>query len=101
MRKISTLLLALAGFFSTVPAWAQDAAVGEKHAQVCIGCHGIPGYQASFPQVHKVPMISGQNSGYIIAALTAYRKGERKHPTMTAVATVLTDQNMADRKSVV
>ncbi len=63
---------------------------------MCIGCHGIPGYQASFPQVHKVPKISGQNAPYIVAALTAYRKGERKHPTMRAIAGSLSDQDMAD-----
>ena len=49
-----------------------DAARGK--VAMCIGCHGIPGYQASFPEVHKVPMISGQNAKYIAAALTAYQK---------------------------
>ncbi len=63
---------------------------------MCIGCHGIPGYQASFPEVHKVPMISGQNAKYIVSALTAYQKGERKHPTMKGIAAPLTEQDMAD-----
>ena len=63
---------------------------------MCIGCHGIKGYQASFPEVHKVPMISGQSAKYIVAALTAYKKGERKHPTMRAIAASLTEQDMAD-----
>ena len=31
-------------------------------------------------------MIAGQNAKYIAAALAAYRKGERKHPTMRAIA---------------
>ena len=51
---------------------------------MCIGCHSIPGYQASFPEVYKVPMIAGQSAKYIVAALNAYKKGERKHPTMRA-----------------
>jgi cytochrome c553 len=63
---------------------------------MCIGCHGIPGYQASFPEVHKVPMIAGQGAKYVIAALGEYKKGERKHPTMRAIAAPLTDQDMAD-----
>jgi cytochrome c553 len=63
---------------------------------MCIGCHGMPGYQASFPEVHKVPMISGQSAKYIIAALGEYKKGERKHPTMRGIAGSLTDQDMAD-----
>ena len=61
---------------------------------MCIGCHGIEGYQASFPEVHKVPMISGQNAKYIVAALTAYKNGDRKHPTMRGIADSLSDQDM-------
>src|SRR5690606_6843034 len=57
---------------------------------------GIPGYQASFPEVHKVPMISGQNAGYIAAALHAYQKGERRHPTMRSIADSLSEQDIAD-----
>ena len=63
---------------------------------MCIGCHGINGYQASFPEVHKVPMISGQSAKYIVAALTAYKNGDRKHPTMRGIADTLTDQDMTD-----
>jgi cytochrome c553 len=96
MTKASSLLLALAGVLCAAPALAQNAARGEKIAQMCVGCHGIPGYQASFPEVHKVPKISGQNSAYIVAALNAYKRGERKHPSMTGIATTLTEQDMAD-----
>ncbi len=63
---------------------------------MCIGCHGIPGYQASFPEVYKVPMISGQSAKYIVAALSGYKKGDRKHPTMRAIAGSLSEQDMAD-----
>ena len=97
MSKAITLLLVLAGALSTATsAHAQDAAAGAKKAATCIGCHGIKGYQSSFPEVHKVPMISGQNAKYIVAALTAYKKGERKHPTMRAIAGSMTDTDMAD-----
>lgn len=73
-----------------------DAKAGESKVDMCIGCHGIPGYQASFPQVYKVPMIGGQNEAYIVAALQAYKKGERKHPSMRAVAEPLSEQDIAD-----
>ena len=94
---ISSVLLASL----SLAAQAQDAkggsaAAGEKKAAMCIGCHGIKGYQASFPEVHKVPMISGQGAKYIAAALASYKKGDRKHPTMRAVTGSLTDQDMAD-----
>lgn len=78
------------------PAAAQDANAGQKKAAMCIGCHGIPGYQASFPEIHKVPMISGQNAKFIVASLEAYKKGERKHPTMRAISASLSEQDMAD-----
>jgi cytochrome c553 len=41
-------------------------------------------------------MIGGQNAAYIATALAAYKAGERKHPTMRAIAGSLTDQDMAD-----
>ena len=97
MSKATTFLLALAGALTSLTsAQAQDVAAGEKKAAMCIGCHGIHGYQASFPEVHKVPMISGQGAKYIVASLNAYKKGERKHPTMRGIAASLTDADMAD-----
>jgi cytochrome c553 len=97
MIKAIPLLLALAGSATMVPvAQAQDAAAGEKKAAMCIGCHGILGYRASFPEVHKVPMIAGQNAQYLQNALLEYKKGERKHPTMRAIAVSLGEKDMAD-----
>jgi cytochrome c553 len=73
-----------------------DANAGATKIAMCVGCHGIAGYQASFPEVYKVPKISGQSEKYITTVLNAYKKGERKHPTMRGIATSLTDQDMAD-----
>ena len=98
MKTALTLTLALAG--ASFAAQAQDlqgdAARGATLNATCIGCHGIQGYQSSFPEVYHVPAISGQNAKYIMAALNAYKRGERKHPTMHAVAASLTEQDMAD-----
>jgi cytochrome c553 len=66
----------------------------EAKTAMCFGCHGIKGYQASFPEVYKVPKISGQSAKYIIAALNAYKNGDRKHPTMRGIAASLSDQDM-------
>ena len=97
MNKLLSTAFALAALFGALPAaQAQDAKAGEKKIAMCIGCHGIPGYQASFPEILKVPMIAGQNAKYIVASLTAYKKGDRKHPTMRSVAGSLSDQDMAD-----
>jgi cytochrome c553 len=98
MKIALTLMLALSGASFTAQAQELkgDAARGATLNASCIGCHGIPGYQSSFPEVHRVPAISGQNAKYIVAALNAYKKGERKHGTMRAVATALSEQDMAD-----
>ena len=73
-----------------------DAKAGENKTSMCIGCHALPGYKASFPHVYSVPMISGQSQAYLAAALEAYRKGDRSHPTMRAIAGSLSDQDIAD-----
>ena len=96
MKKLLKISLALAALIGFGNAFAQDVAAGQKKIAMCIGCHGIPGYQASFPEVHKVPMIAGQNAKYIASALNAYAKGERKHPTMRGIAQTLTEQDIAD-----
>ena len=100
MNKLLIKLSALVVSFVTVSALAQDikgdAKAGESKNAMCIGCHGIKGYQASFPEVYKVPMISGQAARYIVSSLNAYKKGERKHPSMRGIAETLSDQDMAD-----
>ena len=99
MKTLLTLLVA-ASAFAVSAAYAQnvkgDAKAGAGKVAMCIGCHGIPGYQASFPEIYKVPKIAGQNPQFIAAALNAYKKGERKHPTMRGIAESLTDQDIAD-----
>jgi len=104
LRKMNILLSSVLALFVTSvtasTAMAQevkgDAKAGAGKIATCIGCHGIKGYQASFPEIYRVPMISGQNAKYISTALAAYQKGERKHPTMRGIATTLSDQDMAD-----
>ena len=100
MNKTLTTLFALAVASVTALSHAQEAKgdveAGKQKIAMCIGCHGIPGYQASFPEVHKVPMISGQSAKYIAAALVAYQKGERKHPTMRGIAESLSEKDIAD-----
>lgn len=96
MKKLLQISLALAAAVSASGALAQDIKAGEKKIAMCIGCHGIVGYQASFPEIHRVPMIAGQNAKYIVAALQGYAKGDRKHPTMRGIAASLSEQDMAD-----
>lgn len=99
-KLLLSLSAGLVAFVTASCAYAQeikgDIKAGEKKIAMCIGCHGIAGYQASFPEIHKVPKISGQGAKYLTSALNAYKKGERKHPTMRGIAESLTDQDIAD-----
>ena len=73
-----------------------DAAAGKAKNGMCIGCHGIEGYKTAFPTVYSVPKLGGQHADYIVAALRAYKSGERTHPSMRAIAAGLSDKDMAD-----
>src|ERR671928_1920312 len=74
------------------PASAEKALPVENFHAQCIGCHGIPGYKTAFPEVYHVPKIAGQQPGYIIAALKAYKSGERSHPSMRGIAASLSEE---------
>lgn len=96
---LAAAVLALASGFASAqtpaPAAAGgDPAKGREKTQMCAGCHGIPRWQASFPEVYKVPMIVGQHEAYIVKALQEYKSGERNHPTMHAIASTLSDDDM-------
>lgn len=92
LPAISVALLAAA------PAVAQDgrADAAKDKIAMCQGCHGIPGYRNTFPNVYHVPKIGGQHPKYLVSALLQYKKGERSHPTMRGIAESLSEQDMAD-----
>jgi cytochrome c553 len=76
---------------------AAAAATGQRldnAIALCIGCHGIPGYKTAFPEVYHVPRIAGQQPGYIVNALKAYKSGERSHPSMRGIAASLSEEDM-------
>lgn len=85
-------LAASLAFFSW-PALAQgDAEAGRELGFTCLGCHGIEGQRNAYPSF-RVPRLAGQKSEYLEAALSAYRSGNRPHPTMQAHAGSLTDDD--------
>lgn len=97
---------------AATPAAAQPAAPSAEATQVpvtvtgnadkgrtltytCQGCHGIQGYKNAYPNYH-VPRIGGQSAEYLTNALTEYKNGNRKHPTMQAQSQSFSDQDIAD-----
>ena len=88
-----TLLLAASAQAQNVIG---TAAAGKNDVFMCEGCHNSSGYRVAFPEVYRVPMLNGQNAGYIEQALKEYRSGARNNQTMRAIASSLTDQEIAD-----
>lgn len=78
---------------ATAPAG--DIERGRQLTYTCQGCHGVPGYENAYP-TFRVPMIGGQSEVYLANALTAYKHGERQHPTMQAQAESFSEADIAD-----
>jgi cytochrome c553 len=77
----------------TTPASADDLAAGRKKvATVCAACHGVDGL-AKNPDA---PNLAGDNTGYIIKQLKAFKSGTRQQDQMTIIAKDLSDDDMAN-----
>lgn len=91
--RIAALFVCLV---AALPAFAEgDVERGEELAYTCLGCHGIKGYRNAYPSF-RVPKLGGQKATYLVAAIKGYRSGERQHPTMSAQANSLSDQDIED-----
>jgi cytochrome c553 len=102
MASVSLTLTLSAASFSAIaqtqaPVAKGDAALGRaKAVAICSGCHGVPGTKTAYPEVYDVPKIGGQNEAYLVSALKAYRSGDRYNQTMKALASSLTDAEVAN-----
>src|ERR1043165_612924 len=100
---VSLSLLALGASLSasnvahgqTPPAFNGDAKRGHALTYTCNGCHAIPNYKNVYP-TYSVPKLHGQRPEYLVAALKAYKSGERSHGTMHSQASSMSEQDMAD-----
>ncbi|HYK24675.1 MAG TPA: c-type cytochrome [Steroidobacteraceae bacterium] len=100
-RRSALLAAAACGALAGTAVLAQSAPLtgnperGKEISYTCLGCHGIEGYRNAYPD-YSVPELRGQHPEYIVAALQAYKSGERSHTTMHAQASELSPQDMAD-----
>ena len=78
------------------PASAGNADAGKNKIYQCQGCHGIADWKTAFPEVYRVPKLGGQRPEYLVAAMKAYKTGDRDFATMRAMVSGLSDQDMAD-----
>src|ERR1700683_5239042 len=81
MRKIWVTLV---GLIALAPGAARAQGIEEK-AQVCTACHGENGV----PQQSVIPVIWGQQLGYLFLQLRDFKSGARKNELMAPIMQTL------------
>jgi len=69
---------------------AGDEAAGARAAAACAGCHGDRGVTSS----PTVPNLAGQDAGYFVEAMRAYKSGTRSDESMKGVAATMDEATM-------
>jgi cytochrome c553 len=87
--KRSSIAIALA--VAVFPFSARAQSIEEK-AQICSACHGENGVPPQ--QVIAVPVIWGQNLGYLFFQLRDFKSGARKNDQMTPIADGLEPEDL-------
>ena len=87
MRSIPIAALALAGSLAAASGGAQSI---EDKAKLCASCHGAAG----IPIDPKIPVIWGQQPGYLYIDLRDFKLGTRKNELMAPVAAGLSREDM-------
>ena len=93
MKKITILLTAI---YLAIPLTANaggNVEAGAKKSETCKACHGEGGAKPIQPDY---PVLAGQHSDYIVAALTQYKAGKRKNASMNGFAAALTQDAIRD-----
>ena len=76
-----------------IPASAEpagDVAAGKATAVMCAACHVIGGPNPD----PSWPSLGGQNAGYLVASLKAFKAGDRKSELMSPMAQTLSDTDV-------
>ncbi len=74
------------------PARPDPVAAGKAAAAACGGCHGETGVS----KTPGMPSLAGLDPKYFVAAMTAYKSGQRKHDMMKSFAAPLSDGDIAN-----
>lgn len=89
MKRILFIGLALS---IGAAAQAADIAAGKAKSTTCVACHGSNGISNN----PVWPNLAGQKEQYLVAAITAYRDGDRQNPLMAPMAKPLSDEDIAN-----
>gem|GEM_PF-88469 len=98
IHSISTRLFAGILLSIAVGAQAADVDAGRQKAAMCAGCHGSDGRGSSsgIGISEEYPNLAGQKQAYLLKQLQAFKSGERKNPTMSAMVASLSKTDMAN-----
>jgi len=90
MKKIASVVMmsALLGLSSSV--LAGDVEAGKAKAASCAGCHGAAGVSNN----PLWPNLAGQQVGYMVKQMKAFRDGTRNDPMMSPMAKPLSDADI-------
>ncbi|MCW8934154.1 MAG: cytochrome c [Gammaproteobacteria bacterium] len=90
-KQVLTMLAAAVLAVSASSAMAAgDVAKGKAKAASCAACHGANGVS----MIPTYPNLKGQKAAYFVKQLKAFKSGDRKDPTMNAMAKPLSDADM-------
>src|ERR1700761_4578089 len=93
MLRLVCLVLVLGLSFGSARADGDAKAGAQKIRTLqCQSCHGKDGIS----KLPGAPNLAGQAQDYLIAALGAYKSGERKNDIMNTIAQPLKDADIAD-----
>lgn len=91
MKNVLLVIAGLALFASTY-SFAGDVAAGKAKSAQCAACHGASGLSP----MGLYPNLAQQKEQYLAKQLKDFRSGSRNDPTMQAMASALTDADIAN-----
>jgi cytochrome c553 len=88
--KLSACIFGIAGVFIVLDVCPLNAQSIEEKVQVCAGCHG----QNGKPVDKTIPVIWGQQQGYLYIQLRDFKRGDRKNDIMQPIVSSIERADM-------
>ncbi len=89
-KSVALICAGLLFGMASSSAIAADANAGKAKSMTCMACHGADGISPT----DLYPNLAGQKQAYLVKQLKAFKSGERKDPSMTAMVAPLNDADI-------
>jgi len=90
MKNVASVVISCVLLGASGSVLAGDVDAGKAKAASCAGCHGATGISSN----PMWPNLAGQQSGYLVKQMKAFRDGTRNDPMMSPMAKPLTDTDI-------